>query len=79
MAFTIVNAHFREKDTILAGMRTATRLMSAGLIDVGPLITHAFPLERIDEAFQAAAGKPDGFVKAVIKPNGSSPDQAKTS
>ncbi len=79
MAFTIVNAHFRDKDTILAGMRTATRLMSAGLIDVGSLITHTFPLEQIDEAFQAAAAKPEGFLKAIIKPNGASSEQLASS
>jgi len=70
MAFDIVNAHFRESATILAGMRTGLRLMSAGKLDVTPLLTHFYPLEAIDEAFQAAATKPTGFVKAVIRPNG---------
>lgn len=70
MAFDIVNAHFREKDTILAGMRAGLRLLSAGALDVTPLITHSSPLERIDEAFQAAAAKPTGFAKAIIEPNG---------
>jgi threonine dehydrogenase-like Zn-dependent dehydrogenase len=70
MAFNIVNAHFRDKSTILSGMRAGLRLMSAGALDVRPLVTNTYPLERIAEAFQAAAAKPDGFVKAVIEPNG---------
>jgi threonine dehydrogenase-like Zn-dependent dehydrogenase len=30
------------------------------------LVSHRFPLERIDEAFQALRDKPEGFVKAVV-------------
>jgi hypothetical protein len=51
-------------------MRAGLRLMSAGVLDVAPLITNTYPLERINAAFQAAAAKPAGFVKAVIEPNG---------
>jgi L-iditol 2-dehydrogenase len=69
MAFDIVNAHFRDKTTILAGMRAGLRLMSAGKLDVTPLLTHFYPLEAIGEAFQAAVTKPAGFVKALIRPN----------
>lgn len=70
MAFDIVNAHFRDKDAILAGMRTGLRLLSAGMLDVSPLLTHFYPLDSISDAFQAATTKPPGFVKAVIQPNG---------
>lgn len=71
MAFNIINAHFRDRSTILSGMRTALRLVTAHRVDVKPLITNAYPLERIGEAFETAAAKPIGFVKAMIKPNGS--------
>jgi L-iditol 2-dehydrogenase len=71
MAFSILNAHFREKSTVLSGMRAGLRLMSAGVLDVAPLVSNFYPLERIDAAFQDAAAKPAGFVKAVIEPNGS--------
>ena len=70
MAFHIVNAHVRDRATILSGMRAGLRLMSAGVLDVAPLVTNSYPLQRIGEAFQAAAAKPGGFVKAVIEPNG---------
>jgi L-iditol 2-dehydrogenase len=70
MAFSIINAHFRDRAMILSGMRAGLRLMSAGALDVAPLVTNSYPLERIGEAFQAAAAKPDGFVKALIEPNG---------
>jgi threonine dehydrogenase-like Zn-dependent dehydrogenase len=32
------------------------------------LVTHRFPLERIDDAFGIAVEKPAGFVKAVVRP-----------
>ena len=69
MAFNIVNAHFRDKGVILSGMRTALRLITSGVVDPTPLITNAYPLAQIDEAFETAASKPDDFVKAVIEPN----------
>ena len=68
MAYTIVNAHFRDKRTILAGMRAALRLMSAGVVDVRPLISHVMPLSHIGAAFETAAAKPDDFIKAAIEP-----------
>jgi threonine dehydrogenase-like Zn-dependent dehydrogenase len=66
MAFTIVNAHFRDLATILRGMSVGMRLLSSGALSMEPLVTHRFPLERIDEAFATLREKPPGFAKAVI-------------
>jgi threonine dehydrogenase-like Zn-dependent dehydrogenase len=66
MAFTVVNAHFRELATILRGMDAGTRLLASGQLSMRGLVTHRFPLERIGAAFAALRDKPDGFVKAVI-------------
>jgi hypothetical protein len=30
------------------------------------LLTHSFPLDRLDDAFRAAEARPDGFVKAIV-------------
>lgn len=67
-AFRIVNAHFRDVDVIMRGMRAASRLLASKRITMEPLVTHRFPLERIAEAFDIAVEKPDGFVKAVVIP-----------
>jgi 2-desacetyl-2-hydroxyethyl bacteriochlorophyllide A dehydrogenase len=67
-AFRIANAHFRDVAVIMQGMRRAGRLLSSKRIAMEPLVTHRFPLDRIDEAFRAALQKPDGFVKAVVHP-----------
>jgi L-iditol 2-dehydrogenase len=68
MAFRIVNAHFRDVETILRGMRIGMRLLMSGRTTMDDLMTHRFPLERIDEAFRTAVEKPAGFVKATVVP-----------
>jgi L-iditol 2-dehydrogenase len=68
MAYRIVNAHFREQATILRGMRAGMRLLASGRISLAGLVTHAVPLEGIDEAFRTAIQKPAGFVKATVRP-----------
>ena len=66
MAFTILNAHFRDVDTIMRGMEVGMRLVSSGVLPMSGLVSHRFPLEQINEAFATLRDKPDGFVKAVI-------------
>jgi threonine dehydrogenase-like Zn-dependent dehydrogenase len=69
MAFDIINAHFRNINTILSGARLGMKLLNARKINMTPLITHRFPLEKINDAFHTANQKPKGFVKAVITMN----------
>jgi threonine dehydrogenase-like Zn-dependent dehydrogenase len=66
MAFTIVNAHFREISTIMRGMSIGMRLLAAGELSMDGLVSHRFPLEGINDAFATLRDKPDGFVKAVV-------------
>jgi threonine dehydrogenase-like Zn-dependent dehydrogenase len=66
MAFRIANCHFRDVDTILQGMSTGMRLMRSGRIVLDDLVSHRFPIEEIDKAFQTAHEKPPGFVKATV-------------
>ena len=50
----------------MRGMDVGMRLVSSGVLSMDGLVTHRFPLERINEAFATLRDKPDGFVKAVI-------------
>ena len=45
----------------------AIRLVQTGMVDVKPLATHIFPLERIAEAFETVAAYDDGVLRAVIQ------------
>ena len=65
-AFEIVNAHVRDRATILATMREALDVMASRALDVRPLLTHRYPLHRLGEALDATRDKPEGFVKAWI-------------
>jgi threonine dehydrogenase-like Zn-dependent dehydrogenase len=62
----VVNAHEREPRVYVEGMRAAVQLAAQGVLDVERLVTHRFPLRRTGEAFEAAAARPDGFVKAWV-------------
>lgn len=44
------------------------RLIARGSIDTAPLITHRFPLSRIDEAYNLFSLRRDGVVKVAIEP-----------
>jgi L-iditol 2-dehydrogenase len=68
MAYRLVNAHFRDVGTILAGMGRGMRLLTSGRLAMDDLVTHRFSLDEIDAAFRAAAEKPEGFVKASVMP-----------
>lgn len=45
------------------------RLIAAGQLDTTPLITHRFPLSRIDEAYRIFADRLDGVVKVAVTPD----------
>ncbi|MEN3281554.1 MAG: L-iditol 2-dehydrogenase [Solirubrobacteraceae bacterium] len=70
MAFQIVNAHFRDIDTIMDGMRAGMRLLTSGRLALDDLVTHRFALEDVNAAFAVAVEKPVGFVKATVTMEG---------
>ena len=43
-------------------------LIAAGKIDTTPLITHTYPLNRIEEAYALFENRQDGVIKVAIKP-----------
>ena len=64
----VVNAHERDAQAYVRGMREAIDALAAGRLDPSPLYTHRFPLERVGEALDAARDRPEGFVKALVEP-----------
>ncbi|HLU66892.1 MAG TPA: zinc-binding dehydrogenase [Kofleriaceae bacterium] len=61
----VINAHERDRAAYVDGMRRATSALTSGRLDPTPLYSRV-PLARIEDAFQALEGRPDGFVKALI-------------
>ena len=62
----VINAHERDPAIYVEGMKLAAAAVASGALDPSPLYTHAFPLERLGEALDAACERPDGFVKALV-------------
>ena len=66
--FDVVNAHERNPQVCLQGVREAVEAVASGRLDVEPLLTHTYPLSRLDEALDATRDRPDGFLKAIVVP-----------
>jgi threonine dehydrogenase-like Zn-dependent dehydrogenase len=66
--FDVVNAHERDPNVALQGVKDAIEAVRSGLIDPADLITHRYPLEKLDEALNATRDRPGNFVKAVVTP-----------
>ena len=62
----VINAHERDSQVYVDGIRQAVHAVEAGLLNPAPLYTHFFSLERLGDALNTAAQRPDGFVKALI-------------
>ena len=66
--FDVANAHERDPTVALQGIREAVEAVEKGIIDPSMLITHRYPLDRLDEALDATRDRPGNFVKAVVLP-----------
>lgn len=66
-AIDVANTHVRDRDLLREATRRGLALLAAGRINLEPLVTHVFPLDRVDDAFRALEEKPAGFVKAVVE------------
>jgi hypothetical protein len=53
----VVDAHERDPAVYAAGLGAAVRAVAAGELDPGPLLTHAYPLGRLDEALAVTRGR----------------------
>jgi 2-desacetyl-2-hydroxyethyl bacteriochlorophyllide A dehydrogenase len=64
----VINAHEREQAAYVRGVRDAAGAVAAGLLDPRQLYTHEFGLAQIGDAFSTAIARPDGFLKALVRP-----------
>ena len=49
-------------------MRRLIEIVGGGRVDLSPLVTHRFPLDRIEEAYELFANPRDGVLKVAITP-----------
>ena len=51
-----------------ANVGRAVSLLDKGLVDLKPLVTHTFPIDKIEEAFYTFNNRIDGAIKVIVKP-----------
>ena len=62
----VINAHERDAQVYMRGIRAAIDAVVSGQIDPSSLYTHRFPLDRLADALNATRDRPDGFLKALV-------------
>jgi len=62
----VINAHEREMQVYIDGIREAVSLVDQGKLNPFPLYTHTYPLSRLGEALEATIERPNGFMKALV-------------
>jgi threonine dehydrogenase-like Zn-dependent dehydrogenase len=62
----VINAHERDPEVAMQGIRDAVEAVASGRLDPSPLYTHSYPLEQLGEALDATRDRPDGFLKALV-------------
>ena len=62
----MINAHERDPQQYLNGIRKAFLAIETSKMDPFPLFTHTYALADLDQALQNLEHRPDGFIKALI-------------
>jgi len=62
----VINAHERDPQVYVAGMREAIAAVAAGVMKPRPLYTHTFKLAELPQAFKTMERSPEAFVKALV-------------
>jgi 2-desacetyl-2-hydroxyethyl bacteriochlorophyllide A dehydrogenase len=62
----VINAHEREEAVYVEGIRAAAQAVAGAKIQLDELVSHFFPLERIEEGFWTLERRPEGFIKGVV-------------
>ena len=63
----VVNAHERDPQVYVEGIRLAADAVASGLLTPRPLYTHTFPLSALGDALNMTSERPSGFMKALIQ------------
>lgn len=62
----VINAHERDPQVYIDGIREAVAAVSEGRLDPSPLFTHRYPLSQLDQALNATRDRPGAFMKGLV-------------
>lgn len=62
----VINAHERDPQVYIAGIREAIAAVSEGRLDPSPLFTHRYLLSQLDQALNDTRDRPGAFMKGLV-------------
>lgn len=62
----VINAHERDPQIYISGMKKAAAAAVSGALDPSRLYTHSYPLRDLDKALNDTRDRPGEFLKALI-------------
>jgi threonine dehydrogenase-like Zn-dependent dehydrogenase len=62
----VINAHERDPQIYLDGIRAAVDAVASGRLDPSSLYTHSYALDELGRALDDTRDRPDGFLKALV-------------
>ncbi|HEV7275214.1 MAG TPA: zinc-binding dehydrogenase [Devosiaceae bacterium] len=62
----VINAHERDPQVYVAGIRAAVKAVVEGRLQPASLYTHTYRLDELATALDATRDRPDGFLKALV-------------
>jgi threonine dehydrogenase-like Zn-dependent dehydrogenase len=63
----VINAHERDPEVYVEGIRMAVDAVASGRLDPTPLYTKTYDLAELDQALNDTRDRPDGFLKALVR------------
>lgn len=67
-AADVINAHEKRRDFKMECLRIGLDLAAAGRLELGSLVTHRYPPDQVDRAFEDYESKPEGYIKGLVLP-----------
>lgn len=64
----VINAHERDPQVYLQGIREAVAAVASGRLDPTSLYTHSFPMAELGAALTGLKERPDGMLKTWVTP-----------
>jgi len=64
----VINAHERDPDVYVRGIREAAHAVETGALDPTLLYTHSFPLAEVGVALNGLKARPEGMLKTWVTP-----------
>ncbi|MEC9461629.1 MAG: zinc-binding dehydrogenase [Pseudomonadota bacterium] len=62
----VINAHERDPQVYIDGIREAVAAVSEGRLDPSALFTHRYPLSQLDRALNDTRDRPGAFMKGLV-------------